>query len=429
MTFLEQYDGFESNGGDPITKAQFLRTWLAEKPKELFDELRERRPIFESPLGIIITKYTDVLEVLARDQFFSVRLYAPKIERIGGPFIIGMENTPQYERDISILRLAIRREDLPIIRSIIADCVDQLIQAALPQGKIDLVNVSRVVPTRLIKHYFGVPGPDEATVMRWSRRFFHDIFLNWGDDPAVRDAALASGSEIRAYLDKLIECRQSEIKAGIADTNDVLSRLLQMQHNPTTSLDNIAIRNNLIAFITAAISTTSEAIVNVLNELLRRPEQLVAARQAALSNDDELLTRYVNEALRFKPQSPFVVRSCEQTCTIAKGTDRETHILKKGTLVFVAHSSAMFDSLQLDAPEKFCVDRPDTDYLHFGYGMHTCFGRYISRIQITEVTKKLLCVNGLRRTTAPDDQVHYDGPFPDSFIVELGVDNKNSIAC
>ena len=423
MAFLEQYDG-----GDRATKVQFLRTWLAEKPKELFDELRERRPIFASPLGVIVTKYTDVLEVLARDQFFSVKLYAPKIERIGGPFIIGMENTPQYERDVSILRLAIPRGDLPSIRSFIADCVDQLIQAALPQGKIDLANVSRVVPTRLIAHYFGVPGPDEATMLRWSRSFFRDIFLNFEDDPVVREAALASSRETRVYLDELIEHRQSEIKAGIADKDDVLSRLLQMQQNPTTSLDNITIRNNLIAFLTAAISTTSEAIVNVIDELLRRPEQLAAARQAAFKNDDELLTRYVNEALRFKPQSPLIVRYCTQPCTIAKGTDRETHISQQDNLVFVAHSSAMFDSSQLDDPEKFCVDRPDTDYLHFGYGMHTCFGRYISRIQITEVTKKLLCVKGLRRT-APDDQVRYDGPFPDSFIVELDVDNKNSIAC
>ena len=423
MAFLQEYDALAKQGGDPATTAkaqgQLLQRWLALQPLELFAELRDHRPIFVSPGPIVVTKSADVQEVLDRDRYFTVRPYAPKMERIAGTFILGTEEGPRYQRDVSILRLAVRRDDLPSIRAFVAATADQLIDEVMPRRKIEVVSsLSRRVPLRLVGHYFGVPGPDEATLYRWAHTMFWDIFANLSDDPTIREAANVSGREIGSYLDELIAQRRAEIDAGTSQADDVLTRLLRMQCNPSTSFDNATIRSNLIGLLVGAIDTTSKAIIHVIDELLRRPEQLRAARQAALDDNDELFGQYVAEALRFKPQNIFLVRLCEQPYTVARGTPRATAV-KPGTIMFVANASAMRDGAEVEAPEEFRIDRPHYEYVHFGHGLHTCFGQYISRVQIEEVVKRLLRAAEIRRAQGPHGEIQYEQIFPSSFTVEF----------
>jgi cytochrome P450 len=80
----------------------------------------------------------------------------------------------------------------------------------------------------------------------------------------------------------------------------------------------------------------------------------------------------------------------------------------------------MFDDSHVDAPGEFRTDRSNiADYLHFGAGLHTCAGQYISRLLILEVTKQLLSITGLRRAAGAEGEIRSDGPFPDSFSVEF----------
>ena len=64
----------------------------------------------------VVTRFEDVKEVLARDGEFEV-VYGPRmIEITGGQnFFLGMQDTPDYTRDVSNMRIAVRRTDLPSI--------------------------------------------------------------------------------------------------------------------------------------------------------------------------------------------------------------------------------------------------------------------------------------------------------------------------
>jgi hypothetical protein len=80
----------------------------------------------------------------------------------------------------------------------------------------------------------------------------------------------------------------------------------------------------------------------------------------------------------------------------------------------------MFDPSSIDAPEDFRIDRSlESDYLHFGAGLHTCAGRYISSLLMLEVMKQLLRLGNLRRAAGTDGQIRFDGPFPDAFMLEF----------
>ena len=420
MGFLSDYEAVAVGIADPKQAAQaragLVREWLGARPKELFDELREQRPIFLAPGLAIVTRHTDVREVLAQDRVFSVRPYTARMERTTGPFLLGMARTPQYDREVSVLRLACPREDLPTITRLVATWAEELLSEATRKGRLDLVSdYARLVPTRLVARYFGVPGPNERALMGWLRPLFHDIFINLGDDPTVRAAATAAAASLREHLDGLIAARHAESDSG---ADDVLSRLVRLQGNPLSRLDDEGIRRNIGGLIVGAVETTSRSFVQAIDQLLDRPEHLAAAQAAACAGDDRLVSASLFEAMRFNPQNPFLYRLCEEPHTLAAGTDRQTTI-PAGTLVFAATLSAMFDPAQLKNPGEFRTDRPAEDHLFFGYGLHACFGRYISPVQLLELARPLLRLKGLRRAGGEEGRIRYDGPFPDALWLDI----------
>ncbi len=68
----------------------------------------------------IVTRNADVIEVLKRDTDFTIRqINAQKIDQIGGPFILGMDASPQYDRENATLHEAVRRDDLDAFGSLL----------------------------------------------------------------------------------------------------------------------------------------------------------------------------------------------------------------------------------------------------------------------------------------------------------------------
>jgi cytochrome P450 len=183
-------------------------------------------------------------------------------------------------------------------------------------------------------------------------------------------------------------------------------------------MDDLGIRNNLIGLLIGAIPTISKACVQVLDQLLERPQALASAQAAARAGDDALFAAHVFEAFRFNPINPLIYRRAARDTRIAAGSLRARSI-PKGTMVLALNLSAMFDPLKIAAPESFRTDRPWGDYMLWGYGMHACFGAHINRAVIPAILKPLLAKPGLRRVAGDAGRVDYGGtPFPQSFSVE-----------
>jgi cytochrome P450 len=351
--------------------------------------------------------------VLSRDDVFQVT-YGQKMEVVtgGANFFLGMQNSPDYERDVAHMRAAMRREDVAgRIIPFVAKTAEELVAAS--DGHLDVVrNLSRIVPARWVASYFGCTPPSDEQLAQWGTTIFQYLFTDLSNDPAVDKAARAAASEARAWLDETIATRKGE--GGQKD--DVLGRCLAMQSVGLPAMDNLGIRNNLIGLLTGAIPTTSKCCAQALDELLKRPEQLEKAQEAARADDDTLVAQYVFEALRFNPNNPGVFRIAAEDYTLRKGSAHET-LIPKGAAVLPATQSAMFDERVVEAPEEFRIGRPDYVYMHWGYGMHTCFGQYVNRVQIPGILKPLLKRQGLRRADGEAGELRYAGPFPASLGV------------
>ena len=267
--------------------------------------------------------------------------------------------------------------------------------------------LTRVVPTRLIGEYFGTPGWNETEFTDAATIMFQYLF--YPDDPEVEEKALKAAEQTRSYLDQAI----AERKANPVDKDDVLGRCLKLQQAGMPGMSDIDIRNNLIGLIIGAIPTTSKCAAVTLNHLFDNPELLVEAQQAARADEDEKLAQYVLESLRLNPFAAGIQRVCAEDYVVAKGTLRSTTI-PKGTRVLAATQSAMKDGRKIKKPKEFRLDRPAYSYMHFGFGLHTCFGQYINMTQIPGIVKAVLKQNTLRRAA---DMV-VEEPFPVSLEIE-----------
>jgi cytochrome P450 len=378
-------------------------------------------PILVLGKRAIVTRHADVVEVLTRDTEFTIaEVNEARINQSDGPFILGMDRSPQYDTEAATLREAVRPEDLERIRRLVKQRADELVAAARPDGKIDVVNgLARVVATRIVGSYFGMPGPDEPTMMRWMRDVFHDIFANPTSDANVHSNALRSVAELRQHMDQVIAARKSHLNEP-DQPDDVLGRLLLLQNAEHAWLDDRSVRRNLSGLIVGAVDTTSKFVALAIDELLRRPDALAGARAAAMAGEMDMVRNHVYEAVRFNPHHPLQVRFCKHETEVAAGTPRARKI-PAGASVFVVTLSAMFDAEVFIEPKVFRADR-EVEYLHFGYGMHRCFGSAINGVQIPELVATLVRLPNLRRAPGSAGRIAYDGPFPDRLILEFDRD-------
>lgn len=362
----------------------------------------------------VVTRAADVIEVLDREADFAV-VYEPKMRAITGGenFFLGMQDTAKYQHDTSLMRLAMRRDDVETVVTPLARRKAQEFAGAHPT-RIDLPqDLTLRVPAAIVADYFGTPGPKEQDIIDWATILFWYLFVDLKGEATIEAKALTAAKNLRASIDASVAAR----KASGEKKDDVLGRALALQTS-TPEFDDLAIRNNLIGLVIGAIPTISKASVQAVDQLLDRPEALAGAQAAARAGDESLLGAYLFEALRFNPVNPVIYRRANLDTTIAASTLRARKI-PKGTLVFAANMSAMFDPLEIEEPNQFRADRPWGDYILWGYGLHTCFGAYINRAVIPALLLPVLARPNLRRAPGSAGQIDGGGtPFPQHFVLE-----------
>jgi cytochrome P450 len=225
-------------------------------------------------------------------------------------------------------------------------------------------------------------------------------------------------------VDKAADYVRSIVKKAIArEKNEpsgrqtVLAGLVKM-NKPKNHLTDEQICAFLMGMIIGFVPTNTIAGGHILEMLLRRKDFQSAAREAAMAGDDDFLRHCLFEAMRFMPLNPGPFRRCERDHILAAGTPRAAKI-RRGTYVLASTMSAMFDARQIDKPFEFNPQRPASDYMLFGYGMHWCAGVFIAQAQITQTLKALLRQPKLERASRKDGAPRYRDLFPDRLCVRF----------
>ena len=140
-----------------------------------------------------------------------------------------------------------------------------------------------------------------------------------------------------------------------------------------------SVRVDLLCNLTGpAIDTTISAMGTVLLELARHPDQWQLLR-----SDDSLALGAVNEAVRFDSPIQSFTRHARASRELG-GT-----VVPRDCRVVVMYGSANRDERRFAEPDRFDVTRDTTDHLGFGFGVHSCLGSRLARLEIESFLKAL----------------------------------------
>src|SRR4051812_27623575 len=391
-----------------------LIAWGFERLPLVFKSLRAIWPIPHGGGTVMATRYDDVRQVFLEDEAFGVP-YAPKLHVImgGQPFFLGMGNTPTYRADTDAMRKVVKPGDIPTRLAPATEHAAGAIVAGAG-GRLEVVDdLVRRVTFEVLADYFGVPPPPDGDLRVWATRLFEFQFADPGDDAALR----AEVDEIAPALRRHIQAEIDRRRALGDIRDDVLGRCLVMQAQGEPGFSDDKIRTALMGFVVGGPPQPPMVVPQALEQLLRRPDALAGAQAAARQGDDDLLGRYVFEAMRFDPLAPALPRVALKDAEIAPGTRRARKV-PRGTTVLAAISSAMMDERRLPDPHRFDPYRLPHEYMHFGYGLHTCFGMHINKALLPLMLKPLLKRERLRRAQGPAGHLRKNGAFAERLCVE-----------
>jgi cytochrome P450 len=109
----------------------------------------------------MVTRMADVRDVLERWAVFTVRPYAPKMDPVVGPFMLGRDDTEINQRDKGLMLAVLSRRDLPAVRETVGSLCEQAIAKDRVAGAVEVVGrLGRGVALGLCATYFGFPGPE-----------------------------------------------------------------------------------------------------------------------------------------------------------------------------------------------------------------------------------------------------------------------------
>jgi len=409
MTFLEALDSLPAD--PPQARTRLFYGHLKADWRSLFAELRDKRPVLDLPSFSVVSRWTDVMDTLSRPSDFQVP-YRPHMDPSVGPFMLARDDSELNWHDKSLMRALLRWDDLPAIRNLVARLAAE---ALVSDGEtVDVVaTVSRLIPLRVVQHCFGFPGPDDASMLRWSRATQADMFHNLISDPAVFAANVEAGTEMRTWIRGFLSQREPWSQA---DGEDTVSRLLRLAGSGLAGLDTERVVSNVAGLLVGAIETASQAIVNATEQILLRPNIKAQAIEAAALDDREAFDSIVWEALRFNPMTTLVQRVAAKETVLAPGSDHAVAV-PAGRVIAVGIGSAMFDPALFAEPDEFRA-RDRLSYLHMGFGQHICLGQFVGYAMIPETLRQIMRLPGIHllenEGSKVDDQ---GGPFAERFVV------------
>lgn len=382
----------------------------------------------------LVVRHDHVREVLARDDVFEVP-FGAEIARLndgeapGTPFLLGLDDRAAHGEQantlMSVFRLA---DDIKRVTRLSFDCA-QAHLGTKADARFDAIgDLLTAVPLDICERYFGVPlAPSERTLFaRASIELSGHLFGCPPIGPSKHGRENIAGDYVRAVVDRAIDLAvRRAVAATPAAEGSVASRreketavdwLLREYGAGTDGRHHV--RAVLIGMIVGFVPTNTMAGGYMLETLLtprpgrKRPREMMEeASRAAASGDDDRLARCLFEALRFKPINLGPFRDCRRPYAIGGVT------VRAGEHVLASTSAAMFDRRVVKKARRYVPERPASNHLHFGFGMHWCLGAAIARVQLTQTFKALLL-----REPGRASRLEYWGLFP--YRLEVSINGR-----
>ena len=365
---------------DPVFDP-FDPTWSSD-PFPLYADLRRRAPVHRSELGFwVFARHADCLAIL-RDRRSSSDAQHIDLDRMPDGFRRGavaddpmaqavvearpflFRDPPDHTRLRGLVAKAFTPRVVESLRARTQEVVDELIDAALEAGTVDLISgFAHPLPVRIICDMLGVPVEDQERFGDWSTALAAGLdpdFLLTDEAITRRDDAVLQFAGY--FFELLAERRRSP-------GDDLLSRLVEVEDDGTV-LSEGELLSTCILLLVAGHETTVNLISGGIVALLRNPDELARFR-----HDPDVQRSGVEEMLRYVSPVQLTGRSLIDDLEVGGVT------LRAGDFAMLLIGSANRDAEVFPDPDRFDVGRSPNNHLGFGFGIHHCLGAPLARME------------------------------------------------
>jgi cytochrome P450 len=360
---------------DPFSEDFFNGPW------EIYRRMREEAPVYynEEYDFYALSRHEDVAAAFKDFETYS-SAYGLDLaqvrsdEPLEAKMIILMD-PPEHRQMRSLVNKVFTPRAIEAMKPMVTETIDRYIAKANPE-RFDVVgDFSAFFPVEVITQMLGVPEEYRQMVREWVDTSLH---REPGQIETSEEGMQAIGESMAFYYN-LIQERRTEPQ------EDMFSRLIaaeiERDDGEKTRLDDFEIAGFAALLGGAGAETVTKLVGNAAVTFARNPDEW-----QKLLDDRSKIPAAVEELLRYEPPVHYNVRR----------SMREVHLhgvtIPEGKPVFLLGASAHRDTEAFSDPDTFDIDRDRTEAqnLGFGYGVHSCLGAALARMESAIALEKLL---------------------------------------
>ncbi|MFZ0716167.1 cytochrome P450 [Mycobacterium sp.] len=360
---------------DPFSEEFFTN------PFDIYRRMREDAPLYydEKEDFYALTRHEDVAAAFKDYETYSsargcdlamVRKGVSPEQRS----IIFMD-PPEHRHMRSLLNKAFTPRAIQSQTATVHEVIDKYLAAVDPE-RFDVVqDFSGPFPVEVITTMAGVPEEYRQQVRHW-------IDTSLSREPGqieVSEAGMQANIDTAMYYYGLVQQRREDPQ------DDMISRLIAAEipgeDGTLRHLDDIEITGFATLLGGAGAETVTKLVGNAAVIFARNPDQW-----EKLKADRSKVPAAVEELLRYEGPVQYNVRWTLKEAQVSGGT------IPARKPVFLIGAAANRDPEAFTDAEEFRIDRDQTEAQHLGlgYGIHSCLGAALARMESRIALEKLL---------------------------------------
>lgn len=352
---------------DPFSPAYF------DDPYETYQRLRAEAPVFRSDrYGFYaLSRYEDVVAAHKDWGTFSsahgvdLATLSTDPELIASLQSLIMMDPPAHDRFRSLVSRVFTPRAMQGMEPLVRRVVGTFLDAIGDRAEFDAVgDLSGPFPVEIISELLGVPPADRQRIRHWLDLMLHR-------DPGEmrpNQQGIEASINLGVYWLGLVESKRAQ------PGDDLTTRLIEVtvdrDDGTSTALDDREIAGFAGLLVGAGAETVTKLVGNAFVLFHRNPDQW-----AEVLDDPDLIPAAVEEILRFWPPSQYQGRFSKADSSFHGVT------IPTGHPVLLLTGSATRDERFYEEPDVFDIDRPATQSLGFGLGVHSCLGAALARVE------------------------------------------------
>jgi cytochrome P450 len=282
---------------------------------------------------------------------------------------------PDHRHMRSLLNKAFTPRAIQSQMGDVHEVIDKYLSAVDPDNFDVVQDFSGPFPVEVITRMAGVPEEYRQQVRHW-------IDISLSREPGqieISEAGMQANIDTAMYYYGLIQERRENPQ------DDMISRLIAAEipsdDGTFRRLDDIEITGFSTLLGGAGAETVTKLIGSAAVLFARNPDEW-----EKLKADRSKVPAAVEELLRYEGPVQYNVRYTLQEAHVSGGT------IPPGKPVFVMNAAANRDPDAFTDADTFNIDRDQTEAQHLGlgYGIHSCLGAALARMESRIALEKLL---------------------------------------